>query len=52
MEKIIKGVGVDLSHPDIKKAENIEDLKALDIFSHLSETEQEEAYQELLDAKK
>jgi len=35
MEAVIKGVGVNLDSADVKNAKTIEELKALDILSHL-----------------
>lgn len=39
----IAGSDINIEHPDIK-GKNIQDLKKLDIFSHLSLEEQEKAY--------
>lgn len=48
MQKIIKGVGVQLDHPDVAKCKTVSDVEALDIFSHLNDSEKEAASQELL----
>lgn len=42
----IAGSDINIDHADIKR-KNIQDLKKLDIFSHLSKEEQEKAYEEL-----
>lgn len=47
----IFGVGVQLNSPDIMAAKDLDDLKKLEIFSHLSEAEQQEAYSKLLESK-
>lgn len=45
----IAGSDINIEHPDIK-GKNIQDLKKLDIFSHLSKEEQEKSYADLYSA--
>ena len=45
----IQGVGVDISHPDVK-GKTRKDLEHLGFFNHFTPEEQDEAYEEL-DAK-
>jgi hypothetical protein len=45
----IAGSDINIDHADIK-GKNIQDLKKLDIFSHLSKEDQEKAYTELYNA--
>jgi len=45
----IAGSDINIEHADIK-GKNIQDLKKLDIFSHLSKEDQEKAYTELYNA--
>lgn len=45
----IAGSDINIEHPDIK-GKNIQDLKKLDIFSHLSKEDQDKAYAELYNA--
>lgn len=48
MRVLIQKVGVNLDSPDFKGKTTVEELKTLEIFSHLTEKKQEEAYAELL----
>lgn len=48
--KTIGGVQVNLDHPDIAGAKDVEALKKQDLFIHLNEAEQKECYNELLKA--
>ena len=50
MNKTVHGVNVDLSHPDIKGAKTVADLKKLELYSHLPADQQKEAYEDLLKA--
>lgn len=43
----IRGVGVNTNSSAIKDAKTVEDLKKTELFSHLSEKDQEDAYSEL-----
>lgn len=47
-EILIKGVGVNLEHEDVKKCKNFYDVERTKVFSHLTETEQKDASDELL----
>lgn len=49
MRVLIQKVGVNLDSPDLKGKTTVEDLKKLEIFSHLTEKKQEESYAELLE---
>lgn len=50
--KVVAGSQINLDHSDFEVAKNVSDLKKLDVFGHLSKTDQEAAYKELLDALK
>lgn len=45
----IQGVNVDLTAPDLKEAKTLEDIKALDIFSHMNDNARSVAEKQLLD---
>jgi hypothetical protein len=47
--KVIKGVGVETDSRDLQNCKSIEDVEKLEIFSHLSKKDQDEANSELWD---
>jgi len=49
-EIIVKGVGVNLEHLKSVGVSTKEDLAKRNIFEHLSEEEQDEAHEQVLDA--
>ncbi len=44
---VIKKAGVNINAPAIKDAKTEEDLRKLNLFSHLTEKDQDEAYKDL-----
>lgn len=49
MVKNISGVNIDFSNPSVAAAKSITDFKKMDFFSHLSKTDADAAYKELME---
>lgn len=45
---IVAGSGINFNSPKIKAAKTVDDLKKLEIYSHLTAKAQDTAYEELL----